>query len=620
MLEHALDWASRGFKIFPLHPGTKRPVWKAFYEHATTDPERIKEIWNERDYNIGVSTDELIVVDVDIKDGKQGMSSLLELDINLETLTVRTPSGGLHLYFKNEGNPVANDAKGKLGSGIDVRSYHGFVVAPGSVFDGVAYRLDTDLPMRVFDRLLATRLSPPSERYTNGLDVELDDPAAVAHATEWLDHQSFPEPGARNDYLYRTACRLKDFGLSDALAFDLLHGWNDLFADTDEAAKLQTIVANAYVYGKSPPGAASPQHLFAGVEVEADRPVVTTRWFRHGDAWEGSVDWLYHELLPTTGVCILTAPSGAGKTFIALDFADSLARGRPFFGVSPEALGGTIMLIGEAYGSVKLRMAALDGLGGPLPISTTYVGGLAARGAWAALKTALAEEIAHIWAQHRVPVRLVILDTLSASGVLDDENDNAKAATVLKAFTELSVEMGFLFLILHHPPKSGEGERGAGAIRNNADYVMAIKRDGTSAVREIEMNKSRDGECKALGTFTLVPKFLKSDAKGRPIKTMIVSPGEPKIRESRAGSSHSGLAVECVEFALVSDGVQIEGDTWTEDEAAKTYFIERWDGKRDRVRITQAFKLAVDYALGLGSLEGMRQEGRTYLKLRKLDS
>ena len=101
--------------------------------------------------------------------------------------------------------------------------------------------------------------------------------------------------------------------------------------------------------------------------------------------------------------------------------------------------------------------------------------------------------------RYGVPVRLIILDTLSSSGILENENDNAQAATVMKLFSEISQRMAALFMILHHPPKSGIGDRGAGAIRNNADYVMTIERDGMAAVRDIEMTKSRDGETRGSG-------------------------------------------------------------------------------------------------------------------------
>ena len=46
LLEAALAWAGRGYRVFPLAPGTKIPpkgfAWKA---EATTDPARLAKFW-----------------------------------------------------------------------------------------------------------------------------------------------------------------------------------------------------------------------------------------------------------------------------------------------------------------------------------------------------------------------------------------------------------------------------------------------------------------------------------------------------------------------------------------------------------------------------------------------
>jgi len=104
---------------------------------ATTDPRRINMLWGKfRTANIGMATGEasdLIVVDVDPKHG--GIASLEELERKHgklpTTLTVRTPSGGFHLYFRYvEG---ITNSPGGLPEGIDVRGEGGYVLVPPSV-------------------------------------------------------------------------------------------------------------------------------------------------------------------------------------------------------------------------------------------------------------------------------------------------------------------------------------------------------------------------------------------------------------------------------------------------------------------------------------------------------
>ena len=605
MLGHALDWASRNFYVFPLHPGTKRPVWKGWLEHATTDPERIKEIWAERPYNVGVLTDGMICVDVDVKDGRNGIISAFDLGLPFETLTVRTTSGGLHLYYSG---PDVSNSVGTLGDGLDVRSHHGFVVAPGSVYRAGRYELLRDLPMAPFPEALLPRLNRPRVREAPLVDVELDEPSAVDHARNWLrSHPVAVEGQGGDDHTYRTALKLRDFGLSEPVALDLLLAWNEGCLPSWDADDLKTKVANAYAYGKNPPGVASPQRLFAGVYVpEPDVPRPGRQWFDEGDDHRGAVEWLYQDTLPSQGVCILNGQSNAGKTFVALYSAKSLAVGTPFFGLEPAKPGGTLILAGEAYGSMKLRMAALREPDKRLPIAATYVGALAARGAWETLCDDARAKAAQMLEAHGVPVRLVILDTLSSSGILAKEDDNAEAATVMKAFGELSVAMNALVVVLHHPPKNGVGERGASAIRNNADYVMTITREGEDPVRDIDITKSRDGECRALGTFTLLPVAVDGG------KTMTVSPGEPRAKQSRA-SAKAERFQRMFDEVYAGDPHAVDGRRAVRIDALRALIASRMT-KPDKPNIRRAIR----EACASGRVEEIEASGVAYLAERPL--
>ncbi|CAM5261122.1 hypothetical protein SHIRM173S_07371 [Streptomyces hirsutus] len=88
LLRAALDAAARGWHIFPLRPGTKRPAlhgakactgsgpctaghrkWK---QRATTDPDRIRAAWSRAPFNVGIATGPsgLVVVDLDTPEHK----------------------------------------------------------------------------------------------------------------------------------------------------------------------------------------------------------------------------------------------------------------------------------------------------------------------------------------------------------------------------------------------------------------------------------------------------------------------------------------------------------------------------------------------------------------------
>lgn len=131
-VEAAVAWARRGFRVFtclPDEPGregnakrAKKPTGEGWTEWATTDEATIRGWWSVADFNIGVLTDGMVVVDIDTKPGRDGMASWMQIYGGFDTLTVRTPSGGLHLYYTGA-NVALN--QGALGAGLDIRSHHG---------------------------------------------------------------------------------------------------------------------------------------------------------------------------------------------------------------------------------------------------------------------------------------------------------------------------------------------------------------------------------------------------------------------------------------------------------------------------------------------------------------
>jgi hypothetical protein len=147
MRDKAVALATLNLRVFPLKPKGKTPIVKAFYDVASCDPIKVAAMWTGPDgestnHNIGISTDGILVVDVDAKKGKQGFATLERLvrehGLDLNTVSAGTPTGGHHYYFRlpPDTDPASvPNSEGKVGPGIDTRSYHGFVVAPGSVTD-----------------------------------------------------------------------------------------------------------------------------------------------------------------------------------------------------------------------------------------------------------------------------------------------------------------------------------------------------------------------------------------------------------------------------------------------------------------------------------------------------
>jgi len=82
--------------------------------------------------------------------------------IPFDTYTVRTPSGGLHLYFRSPEAGGFRNTSGKLGWRIDTRAAGGYVVAAGSVRPEGAYTVTNAAPIAPLPAWLARALTPPA--------------------------------------------------------------------------------------------------------------------------------------------------------------------------------------------------------------------------------------------------------------------------------------------------------------------------------------------------------------------------------------------------------------------------------------------------------------------------
>ena len=213
--------ASRGWPLFPLAPGTKRPAIREWEQRATTNPERIKRCWYEARFGIGIATGPsgLVVLDLDpaaTDDGPDGAAGLATLAAArgvalVPTFTVATPRGGTHLYYRTPPGVRLRNTAGTLTPRVDTRADGGYVVAPGTVLPNGGYELVDDtgppeLPAWLVQALAerpAATLSTPAQ--TPRADVAGYVDAAVAGETHKVRHA---QPGQHNAVLCRAAYAL----------------------------------------------------------------------------------------------------------------------------------------------------------------------------------------------------------------------------------------------------------------------------------------------------------------------------------------------------------------------------------------------------------------------------
>ena len=118
-------------------------------------PAQIEAWWAEHpDANIGVLCDDMIVVDVDVKRGKQGVESFKKLGLPNDTLIVKTPSGGLHFYYRGPSKQNRVDLLGMkpskdTGTQVNLSFGDSFLLprnarngGPTPVVDHIAYTIE----------------------------------------------------------------------------------------------------------------------------------------------------------------------------------------------------------------------------------------------------------------------------------------------------------------------------------------------------------------------------------------------------------------------------------------------------------------------------------------------
>jgi hypothetical protein len=69
LLRAALAIVARGWHVFPCAPGGKEPALRGnWQQHATTDPQQVRDWWTRHPYNIGLSCGPsgLVVIDLDM--------------------------------------------------------------------------------------------------------------------------------------------------------------------------------------------------------------------------------------------------------------------------------------------------------------------------------------------------------------------------------------------------------------------------------------------------------------------------------------------------------------------------------------------------------------------------
>ncbi len=515
-LSEALGYARRGWHIFPLKPGTNDEPLVKWGLAATTDPAAIRDWWSKwPTANIGLACAKsgLCVLDLDMKKGKNGRVELDQLELEHgrlpPTLTASTPTGGAHLYFCG----TAATTAGKIGRGIDTRASGGnggYVLLPPSRRNEGRYAWkDKGRSIAPLPTWLGNLIGEPRERKERNEEptIDLDGAEAIAWAKRYLERDAEPafEGQNGNNTSYQVTCVLRDKGLSEAVALDLmLEHYNERCEPPWPPGDLEKIVANVFEYGQNRPGSDSAAADFKDEPAPDIKPPSTRRWPRfqcHSYSELKSLKsprWLVNRLIPDGGLAVVYGQPKVGKTFWALELSLCVATGRPFHGLTVRQ--GCVTYVAAEGGPARLRDRVA---------------------AWLKARGVEERELENQWELIAAPVdlpnpkvvselidalggrrHLVVFDTL-ARCMSGDENSQKDMGASVAGCDRIRTEIGASVLLVHHEGKDGaRGARGSTVLRGAIDTSIRGSADKQGPI-SFTVEDQRDDEPLAAMKFEL---------------------------------------------------------------------------------------------------------------------
>ena len=223
-LAAALRYAKHGWPVFPCVSGEKLPATRHGFLDATTDPQTITRWWTvnaARNVAIATGAPGPDVLDVD-QHGEHGsgfgaFNRLKRHDlVEGASAIVRTPSGGMHVYFAG-----TDQRNGHIASQhLDYRAQGGYVLAPPSTVGGRAYEVVShQASAAALDWAAVKELLAPVEAHPARPARQAEAPAEVDHLAGFVAKL---QPGNRNGGLHWAACRAAEAGVLDADAVEQL--------------------------------------------------------------------------------------------------------------------------------------------------------------------------------------------------------------------------------------------------------------------------------------------------------------------------------------------------------------------------------------------------------------
>lgn len=580
MTLQALPDVLTGCKIFPIQPGTKDPATKHGWHEASDDPDQIAA-WQKvnPDFNWAVATglSGLFVIDVD-PNGLDYWTKLLERDPAIKQAVdvayqVRTPRGGLHVYFKGEGPSTAS----RIADGIDTRGgirrdgkivSGGYVLLPGSRTSAGSYSALPGGEIRSLPAVVSGIIPARQKTDTLGLarNPEHDQPRNVTWAIDLL--QGYVSSGrvsvegrGGNNVAFQVAASILDKAISPAMCFDLLwEHWNPHCTPSWDDWELEGLIRNAAAYGEDASSGvkgflanSDAFANFAGMDVAELTEARAERSDRNRLMWlheyadnVGNPEWLIPGVLPAQGTGMIYGDSGSYKSFVALDMALCLSYGIAGQWGAPPVKNDVMFFAGEGpIATAKKRWPAwrehnnIAKINDHRMIFKDRVPFYSNTQEWEDIK----EDLGNLKAKPS----LIIIDTMSRLITGMDENSTKDATLITNFLEQLARYYECFVLCVHHTGKDqSKGARGSSVFFANLDVAISTRKVQNGM--EFRVKKQKDADVDDATRYFQVKESADS------IVLQQTSNALPEISKSNGTSRYDWATIEGMVRVLTDMG------------------------------------------------------------------
>jgi hypothetical protein len=362
------------------------------------------------------------------------------------------------------------------------------------------------------------------------------------------------------------------------------HGWVNPLSNS-----ARRLAPSAHLEPGEPKPPALPQGMFIAVEDLVRDPA--------------PVQYLIDELFEHPSLAMLFGKPSAGKSFIAISWAASIACGHPWAGRDTKQ-GSVFYLAGEGHAGLSRRLKAWSiSTGQSLAGAPLLVSRMPAALMDAQCAAALEQTISALCEEHGPPA-LIVVDTLARNMGGGDENSNAEIGIFVSHIDRIRHTLGCTVLIVHHSGHlEGDRARGGSALPAAMDAVFKV--EDAKGVRKLVQTKAKESElAEPMNLVLRTVPIGWLDSKGREITSAVIdlSEGDQPAASESTLSPVQFLALDTFCQAAAEQGDGAADLVFTDPDVWRSYFYERHQAANTDTK-RKAFSRACKDLVDRGRLE-----------------